>query len=116
MNHLIYKLKIDLKFDATLSIKSSSEWELDTIIPFNGSWKYNSISEFSTTAPDNAQDLSEMISSYLWGMMWWNLDSEDYEGLYSDDIIVDNIENWENIETTEATESTTAEQPENPEE
>lgn len=107
---------IDLKFDATLSIKSSSEWELDTIIPFNGSWKYNSISEFSTTAPDNAQDLSEMISSYLWGMMWWNLDSEDYEGLYSDDIIVDNIENWENIETTEATESTTAEQPENPEE
>lgn len=104
---------IALKFNATLTIKALSEWSSDTIIPFKWSWKYNSISEFSTTAPDNAQDLSEMLSSYLGWMMWWSVEGENYEDLYGDDIITDNIEISEDSETTE---QTTTEQPENPEE
>lgn len=99
---------IALKFDAKLTVKALSEWSSDIIIPFNGAWKYNSISEFTTIAPDNAQDLSEMLSSYLWGMIWWNLEGEDYEDSFSDEIIVDSTENLENNETVELT----GEQPE----
>ena len=78
------KSSIDLKFDAKITVKAEEEWKSDTIIPFKGSRKYNSISEFSVTAPENAQDLSELISSYLWWIMWWdnydeNYDYEDYD-------------------------------------
>lgn len=79
------KSSIDLKFDAKLTIKSEVEWEEDTVIPFNGSWKYNSISEFSTTAPENAQDLSEILWSYLGGMMWWDDYDYDYDEDYNYD-------------------------------
>ncbi len=96
---------INLKFKATLNIKALSEWEPDIIIPFNGSRKYNLISEFTTTAPDNAQDLSEMLSSYLWGMMWWNIESENYENIYSDDTVIDDTEILENSETPESTDT-----------
>lgn len=102
---------IALKFDGKLTIKALSEWDSDTVIPFNGTWKYNSISEFTTIAPDNAQDLTEMLSAYLWGMMWWSLEDEDYEDLYSDDLIMDSDENLENNEVTELE----VEQPEQPE-
>lgn len=98
--------KISLKFNATLTIKSLSEWQPDTVIPFKGSWKYDSISEFTTIAPDNAQNLTEVLSSYLWGIMWGNVGNEDYEALYNDSLDVDNTEDLEENETTkpEATE------------
>ena len=72
------KSSIDLNFDAKITVKE--EWN-ETVIPFKGSWKYNSISEFSVTAPENAQDLTDLLWAYLWNMMWWdeyNYD-EDYE-------------------------------------
>ena len=93
--------KISLKFNATLTIKSLSEWQPDTVIPFKGSWKYDSIPEFTTTTPDNAQDLTEVLSSYLWGIMWGNVGNEDYEALYNDSLDVDNTEDLEENETTE---------------
>lgn len=83
------KSSIDLKFDAKITIKSEVEWEKDTVIPFNGSWRYNSISEFATTAPEGAQDLTELLWSYLEGMMWvdedYDYEDHDYENLYSDE-------------------------------
>jgi len=60
------KSSIDLKFDAILTVKSDTQWENDKIIPFNGSWKYNAISEFTTLVPEDAQDLTELLWSYLW--------------------------------------------------
>jgi hypothetical protein len=71
--------KIDVKFDATLTAKSDYEETDDTIIPLKGNWTYSSISDFSVSTPEDAQDLTEMISSYLWSSIWWDYDSElDY--------------------------------------
>jgi hypothetical protein len=117
------KSSIDLKFDGKLTIKAETEWENNTVIPFNGSRKYNSISEFTTTVPENTQDLTELLWSYLGGLMWWdelNFDDEgyDYEDLYNEDLDLENIdleatgteentettENWENVENTEIAE------------
>lgn len=69
---------IDLKFDATLTIKNEDEEETNVVIPFKGSYKYKSISDFTVTAPEDAEDLSEMIWSSL-GFLWWDYDYEDYE-------------------------------------
>lgn len=66
---------INIKFDATLTIKSEDEEDTDTIIPLKGSWTYNPISDFTVTAPEGAQDLTEMLSAYL----WWMLESSDYD-------------------------------------
>ena len=100
---------IDLKFNATLTIKSLSEWQPDTIIPFKGSWKYDSIPEFTTLTPNDAQDLSEILASYLWGM-WWDIDSENNEDLYDNLIIDESEKSEENIlaepEIMENTENT----------
>lgn len=76
------KSSIDLKFDAKLTVKSVESWESDTIIPFKGSWEYDSIPEFTVSAPNDAQDLSELLWAYLWWMMWWY----DYmdENIYND--------------------------------
>ena len=72
--------KIDVKFNATLTIKSEYEETDDTIIPLNGNWTYNSISDFDVVAPENAQDLTEMLSAYLWSTLWWEeYNLEDYE-------------------------------------
>jgi hypothetical protein len=117
------KSSIDLKFDGKLTIKAETEWENNTVIPFNGSRKYSSISEFTTTVPENAQDLTELLWSYLGGLMWWdelNFDDEgyDYEDLYNEDLDLENIdleaagteentettENWENVGNTEIAE------------
>jgi len=109
------KSSINLKFDAKLIIKSETQWEKDTIIPFNGSWKYNSISEFTTSAPEDAKDLTELLWSYLGGMVWW--DELDYNEDYNyEDLYADEENNTESIDTewevakveenTEATEST----------
>ena len=69
---------IDLKFDATLTIKSEDEEQADVVIPFKGSYKYKSISEFTITAPEDAEDLSETIWASL-GLLWGDYDYEDYE-------------------------------------
>ena len=95
------KSSIDLKFDAKLTIKSEDEWSADIIIPFKWSWEYKSISDFTVTAPESAQDLTELLWSYLGGIMWWDdyYDDEeyDYEGLYLDEISGDLDENADEL-------------------
>jgi hypothetical protein len=44
-----------------LTVKAETEGEADIVVPFNGSWKYKSISEFTTAVPENAQDLTELL-------------------------------------------------------
>ncbi len=102
------KSTIDITFDAKLTVRN--EWEPDNIIPFNGSWHYKAISDFTTSVPENAQDLTELLWAYLWGMMWWddyNYDEDysyldDYEDEYAEDL--ENIDN-ESAETEEGTEA-----------
>ena len=76
-----------MKFDAVLTVKSDTQWESDTVIPFNGSWKYNAISEFTVVAPESAQDLTELLWSYLWWMWLWDDYAYDYDDEleYADD-------------------------------
>lgn len=98
------KSSIDLKYDLSLTIKSEEEWKADIVVPFKGSWKYNSISEFTTTAPEDAQEISDL----LWWYMWW----DDYEydesyDLYNDEYM-DEAENWD-TETDESIEIEVAE-------
>ena len=88
---------IDLDFNATLTIKNESENNIN--IPFKGSWKYNSIQEFSISAPENSQDINELLWAYLWWIMWWY----DYTGedIYNDyNIEQNNPINLESIEIT----------------
>ena len=101
---------INLKFDATLTVKAEEEWSSDTIIPFKGSWNYKWISAFTVSVPENAQDLSELLWGYLGGISWWS--DEDLEALYGEDsLIVDDVkisENAEGVENnTESVEATT---------
>lgn len=75
---------IYIKFDVNVTIESQYEnWE-KTVLPLKWSWTYKPISEFSVETPENAQDLSELISSYLW---WIGGESyydgfEDYDEVY----------------------------------
>jgi hypothetical protein len=98
---------IDLNFDAKLTVKAEEEWTNDTIIPFKGSWKYNPISSFTATIPENAQDLNELLWSYLWGMMWWDIydydEDYDYEDLDYEDI--DGLEDYETANAEEIAET-----------
>ena len=81
------KSSIDLKYDLKLTIKSQEEWEADVVIPFNGAWKYASISDFTTTAPEDAQDLNELLWWYNDAMYGDEYDYDDnYEDLYNADI------------------------------
>jgi hypothetical protein len=57
--------KINVDFDALLTLKAEYEETDDTIVPLKGSWSYNAISEFSVDAPESAQDLTEMLQGYL---------------------------------------------------
>ncbi len=84
----ISKSWIDLKFDATLTAKSEEEWSADTVIPFKGSWNYKWISDFTISVPEDAQDLSELLGAYLWGLSWWY--DEDYAALYGEDSFIPN--------------------------
>lgn len=94
------KSSINLKFDAKLTIKSEAEWGKDIVVPFNGAWKYNSISNFTTTAPEGAQDLTELLWAYLGGMMWWSdYDYEDYN--YEDLEDIEYIEDDASLENLE---------------
>ena len=83
------KSEIKLDFDAKLTIKAQNEWETDTVIPFKGSWNYKAISDFTVIAPENAQDLTELLGGSLGGMMWATDDYADY-GDYAD---LEGIEN-----------------------
>ena len=83
------KSSIDLKFDATLTV--NSDWT-NYVIPFNGSWKYNWISSFTTKAPENAQDLTEVLWAYFGGMMWWEDYDYDYDYDYNYDEDFDDAE------------------------
>ena len=88
---------ISLNFDANLTIKNEDETKNDIIIPFKGSREYNWIQEFTVLAPDNSQDLTELLSTYLWWMMWWI----DYTGdIYNDynNIYNENDQDLGNIE------------------
>ena len=92
---------INLKFDATLTVKAEEEWSSDTIIPFKGSWNYKWISAFTVSVPENAQDLSELLWGYLGGISWWS--DEDLETLYGEDsLMLDEVEIPENAEGVES--------------
>lgn len=85
------KSSIDLKYDLKLTIKSQEEWEADIVVPFNGAWKYASISDFTTTAPEDAQDLNELLWWYNDAMYGDEYDYDDnYEDLYGDSYDVEN--------------------------
>ena len=90
--------KIDVKFDLNLTIKSEYEEVDDTIIPLKGSWTYNSISDFEVIAPENAQDLTELLWAYLGWMMWGN-EYDEYYDEYDEDIYLDTdyVENLDEV-------------------
>ena len=74
--------KIKINFNITLDIVPTNTDQPNTIIPLKGNRTYKSIPDFNISVPEESQDLSEILSSYLWGMMWWdeyNYDYEDYE-------------------------------------
>lgn len=102
---------INLKFDATLTVKSEEEWSSDTIIPFKGSWNYKWISDFTISVPENAQDLSELLWAYLGGISWWS--DEDFEALYGDEdsLILNDTEISENSGEAENNAEATTEIP-----
>lgn len=93
------KSNIDVKFDVMITVYAADEESDDTIIPLKGRRTYSPISEFSVEAPDNAQDLSEMLQGYLWGMLWW-VDYSDYE-----DEDYDNMYDYENMYDFESDEA-----------
>ena len=72
------KSGINLKFDAKLTVKAQNEWDANTIVPFKGSWNYKAISDFTVTAPENAQDLTELLWAYLGGA---GVDVDEYADL-----------------------------------
>lgn len=90
--------KIDIKFNATLSIKSEYEETDDTIVPLQGNRTYNSISDFDVVAPENAQNLSELLWAYLWSTLWGNSD-DDLN--YEDNLDVEYLESSEEFAEVE---------------
>lgn len=101
---------ISLDFNATLTIKAEEEPKNNIVIPFKGSREYKTIQEFSISIPENSQDLTELLSTYLWWMMWWyDYTGEDIysdyniDNLNMDNIEINNEEIWEikNLETIE---------------
>lgn len=102
---------ISLDYNATLTIKSEEEPKNNIVIPFKGSREYKSIQEFNISIPENSQDLTELLSTYLWWMMWWyDYTGEDIYGDFNtdnlniDNIEINNEEIWEfkDLETIEA--------------
>lgn len=103
---------ISLKFNAKLTIKAKDGWDSDTIVPFKGLWNYRAISDFSVSAPENAQDLAELLGINLWWEIWdseyvdnlsengYNESNwiEDWQILWVD---VENLENEEEVTTIE---------------
>ena len=87
---------IDISFNVTLTIKSEYEETDDTIIPLKGNRSYSPIANFSVTAPESAQDLTEMLQGYLWGMLWGG-DYSDYEDGDYEDINYGDNEDYEEV-------------------
>ena len=91
--------KINVNFDVTLAIKAENGEEQDIIVPLEGNRRYNQISEFDVIAPEWAQDLSELLWSYLWAL-WWDSysdelsykDNWEYEDVYVGDL--EELWNW----------------------
>ena len=97
----VSKSSINIKFDTKLTIKGDTN---DTIVPLKGSRSYEPISEFEVIAPENAQDINDLMGSYLGTMMWWDdyyddYDYEDYDYNYED---VEDTAEVEGIEEVEA--------------
>ena len=91
--------KIDVKYNATLTIKSEYEESDDTIVPLKGSREYYSISDFDIVAPESAQDLSEILWAYLWWMLWWDNEELNYEDNWEDEeFYAEDLENTEILE------------------
>ena len=88
--------KINVDFDALLTLKAEYEETDDTIVPLKGSWSYNAISEFSVEAPESAQDLTEMLQGYLWSMLWGD-DYSDYEDGDYEDMDYSDYEDYEEV-------------------
>ena len=68
---------ISVKFDCSITIKSQA-WENDTVVPLKGNRTYKAIDNFSVEAPENAQDLSELLASYLSSTLW-SSEYDDFE-------------------------------------
>ena len=107
---------INLDFDATLTIKNENDSKNNINIPFKGSREYKSIQEFTVSIPENSQDLTQLLSTYLWWMMWW-IDYtgdiyNDYNNIYNEndqnlsDTGINNEEIWE-LKSLENNENTT---------
>ena len=96
----VSKSSISINFDLNLTIKSD---ETTTIIPLKGSRSYEPISEFEVIAPENAQDLEELMGSYLGSMFGW----ADYD--YKDDDYEDYYDSEDYLEDTEIEVSETEE-------
>jgi len=73
------KSSIDLAYDLKVTVKEGAE----IVVPLKGSWKYKAISEFSTIAPEDAQDLSDLFGAYL-GDSDYDYDDYDYDYDYDD--------------------------------
>ena len=92
--------KIDVQYDVILTAESDYEETDDTIIPLKGSWTYIPISDFSVVAPENAQNLTELLWAYLWNTIWWEeYDFEDYENNYLEENLDETLEeSTQNVE------------------
>ena len=100
--------KININFDALLTLKSDYEETDDTIVPLKGSWSYSAISEFSVNAPESAQDLTEILQGYLWSMLWGG-DYSDYEDGEDEDIDYTESDDNNNEEVVEEVSNETEE-------
>ena len=116
INTKISKSSINIEFNATLVITDDIEEHTTTEIPFKGYWSYKTISEFSVSLPENAQDLTEMLWDYLGNMLWWDTyeDIEWFEDIdyLNEDIDYDDYytdEDVENNDTLESSEESTTE-------
>jgi hypothetical protein len=74
------KSSIDLAYDLKVTVKEGAE----IVVPLKWSWKYKAISEFSTVAPEDAQDLSDLFGAYLGGSDYSYDDYDDYDYDYDD--------------------------------
>jgi hypothetical protein len=65
---------VDLAYDLKVTVKEGAE----IVVPLKWSWKYKAISEFSTVAPEDAQNLFDLFGASL-GWSDYDYDSIDYD-------------------------------------
>lgn len=113
----ISKSSILIKFDMKVVVKAEEEWESDVVIPLKGSWAYEAISAFEVVAPTDAEDLSEILESYLGSILWWgDYDYDDYEDYDYEDYDFEAIEGLDEAAEQEVVEEVVAEEVEAAEE